>query len=526
MQRARLLCTVIALGLAARAASADGSKPTYDDDVLPVLKQSCVNCHGNDKQKGGLNLASFTAMMQGGSSGAVVTPGDPDKSRLFTLSAHKEEPKMPPNSARMDQARLDTLRLWIEQGARENAGSKTAAPAKPKTEVGLKSVVKGRPAGPPPMPRAGKYRLDPVVRARRPGAVVALAASPWAPLVAVGGQRQVLLYHADTGDLLGVLPFPHGQINSLKFSRNGSLLLAAGGVGGQSGKAVLFTVETGETVIEVGNESDAVLAADVSADQTQIVVGGPSKVVRVYSTQDGSQVREIKKHTDWVTAVEYSPDGVLLATGDRNGGLFVWEAFTGREYFSLRGHTAMITDVSWRDDSNLLASASEDATIRLWEMENGNPVKSWGAHGGGAGAVRYGHDGKIASTGRDRVTKLWDQNGGLQKQFGALPDLGLRVAVTHDSAKVFAGDWSGQVKGWAAADAKAVAALDGNPPPVAERFRAAEQAVAAATARAKQAAEALAAAQARAKQAAESFAAARANADKVAADFAAAQKAA
>src|SRR5579883_40370 len=525
MQRARLLCTVIALGLAARAASADGSKPTYDDDVLPVLKQSCVNCHGNDKQKGGLNLASFTAMMQGGSSGAVVTPGDPDKSRLFTLSAHKEEPKMPPNSARMDQARLDTLRLWIEQGARENAGSKTAAPAKPKTEVGLKSVVKGRPAGPPPMPRAGKYRLDPVVRARRPGAVVALAASPWAPLVAVGGQRQVLLYHADTGDLLGVLPFPHGQINSLKFSRNGSLLLAAGGVGGQSGKAVLFTVETGETVIEVGNESDAVLAADVSADQTQIVVGGPSKVVRVYSTQDGSQVREIKKHTDWVTAVEYSPDGVLLATGDRNGGLFVWEAFTGREYFSLRGHTAMITDISWRDDSNVLATSSEDTTVKLWEMENGGNIKNWGAHAGGAASVRFTHDNKLASTGRDKVTKLWDQNGTALKTFEPFPDLGLKVAVTHDNARVIGGDWSGVVKEWNAVDAKVVATLDANPPPAAERLKKAEAALAAAQAKVTPAQAAYEAAVLKAKQATDAYNATVANMNKINADLAAAQKA-
>ena len=524
MQRARLLAPVLALGLTVAAASADGKKPTYDDDVLPVLKQSCVNCHGNDKQKGGLNLASFSAAMQGGSSGAVVTPGDPDKSRLFTLSAHKEEPKMPPNSAKLDPAKLDTLRLWIEQGARENSGSKTVAPARPKTDIGLKSVVKGRPEGPPPMPQAGKLRLDPVVRARRPGAVLALAASPWAPLVAVGGQRQVLLYNSDTADLVGVLPFEHGQVNCLKFSRNAKLLLAAGGRGGQSGKAVLFNVETGETVIEVGTESDAILAADVSADQTQIAVGGPSKLVRVYSTQDGSQIREIKKHTDWVTAVEYSPDGVLLATGDRNGGLFVWEAFTGREYFSLRGHTAMITDVSWRDDSNLLASASEDTTIRLWEMENGNQVKGWGAHGGGAAAVRFTHDNKLASTGRDRVTKVWDQNGGLQKQFEPFPDLGLRVAVAHDNARVFGGDWSGQVRGWAVAGGKAVAALDANPLPVAERLRAAEGAVAAAEAKAKQVADVLAAAHGRAKQAADAAVAARANADKLAADLAAAQK--
>jgi hypothetical protein len=513
-----------ALCLGGESAFADVKKPTYDEDVLPVFKQHCTNCHGNDKQKGGLNLATFAAVQQGGSSGAVVTPGEPDKSRLYTLAAHTDEPKMPPKGDRIPEAQLNLVRLWIEQGARENSGSKAVA-VKPKADIGLKSVVKGRPEGPPPMPQAGKLKLDPVVRARRPGAILALAASPWAPVAAVGGQKQVVLYNTDNGQLLGVLPFEHGQVNSIRFSRNAKFVLVAGGRGGQSGKAVLFNVETGEKVVEVGIENDAILAADVSADQTQIAVGSPSKLVRVYSTADGSVLREIKKHTDWVTAVEFSPDGVLLATGDRNGGLFVWESFTGREFFTLRGHTAMITDVSWRDDSNALASCSEDGTVRLWEMENGNAIKNWPAHPGGAAGVRFAHDGKLASTGRDKVTKLWDQNGAAQKQFEPFPDLGLRVAVTHDNAKVIAGDWSGVVKAWNAADAKTVAVLDANPPPAAERLKLAEVAFAAAEAKTKAAQDGFDAARAKAKTANDAFTAAQANLNRINADFAAATKA-
>lgn len=504
---------------------ADGKNPTFDDDILPVLKQHCVNCHGTEKQKGGLNLATYAAMNAGGSSGVVVAAGDPDKSRLLSLSTHKEEPKMPPSGAKMPDAQLALLKLWIEQGAREKSGSPASVAVKPKTEIGLKSVVKGRPEGPPPMPAAGKLKLDPIVQARRPGAVIALAASPWAPLAAVGGQKQVLLYNTDNNVLVGVLPFEHGQVNSLHFSRNGRFLLAAGGRGGQAGKAVLFNIETGEKVTEVGNESDAILAADISADQTQIAVGGPGKVVRVYATSDGSLIREIKKHTDWVTAIEYSPDGVLLATGDRSGGLLAWEAFTGREFFTLRGHTGAITDLSWRDDSNLLASCSEDGTVRLWEMENGNTVKSWGAHGGGAASVRFSHDGKLATTGRDKLTKVWDQNGAQQKQFDALPDLGLRVAITHENAKAIAGDMSGVVKSWSIADGRALAMLDANPPPLADRIKLAEAALQAAEAKVKATADALAAAQTQAKSTSDAFAAIQSQATKAAADLAAAQKA-
>ncbi len=351
--------------------------------------------------------------------------------------------------------------------APENAGSRVVVANKPKMEIALSSVTKGKPDGPPPMPH--KLSLEPTVRTARANALTALAASPWAPLVAVGGQKQVLLYHSDTLDLLGVLPFPEGVPYVLKFSRNGSLLLAGGGHSAKSGRVVVWSVATGQRVFEVGEELDAVLAADISADQTQIALGGPSKVIRVYSTKEGKLLHEIKKHTDWIYSIEYSPDGVLLASGDRNGGLFVWESHTGREYFSLRGHTAAITDVSWRADSNVLASGSEDGTIRLWEMENGGQIKAWGA-GGGVASIKYARDGRLVACTRDRLTRVWDQNGAQVRPFEAFPDLALRGVFSHDGGRVVAGDWSGTIRVWSAADGKLAGQLSPNPRPMAEQL--------------------------------------------------------
>lgn len=448
------------------------AKINYQEHILPILRDKCLGCHNSDKMSGGLDASTFSKLMEGGGSGVVVKPGEPDASRLYLLIAHKAQPFMPPKSDMLAQPSLDTVRTWIEQGALENAGSKAIA-MKPKTNVSLTSVVRGRPQGPPPMPDPARLLREPVIVAPHANAVTAIAANPWSPLLAVAGQRQVILYNADTLQMLGVLPFPAGQPNVLKFSRNGSLLLAGGGRGGHSGKVVVWSVATGEKIIEVGDETDTILAADISADQTQIALGGPNKMIRIYSTKDGEKIREIKKHTDWIYSMEYSPDGVLLATGDRSGGLFVWEAFTGREYFSLRGHTAAVTDVSWRDDSNVLASCSEDTTIRLWEMENGGQIKSWGAHGGGVEAVRYSHDGRLTSVGRDRVAKLWDQNGAQQKAFEPFPDIALRTAVTHDNARVVAGDWTGMIRVYATADGKTVGAVSNNPPSAADQFEAA-----------------------------------------------------
>ena len=288
--------------------------------------------------------------------------------------------------------------------------------------------------------------------------------------MAVGGLKQVLLYHADTQELLGMLPFPEGLPTVLKFSRNGGLLLVAGGRGSATGKVALFNVQTGERITTVGEETDTVLAADISPDQSLIALGGPSKMLRVYNTADGKLVYEVKKHTDWITALEFSPDGVLLATGDRSSGMYVWESFNGREYFTLRGHGGAITELSWRQDSNILLSGSEDGTVRQWEMENGGQVRSWAAHGGGVLGARYGMDGRIVSAGRDRTVKLWDGNGGAVRSFEALPDLALRATLTHDGTRVLGTDWTGQVVEWTAIDGKRLGVLAANPGSLADRL--------------------------------------------------------
>ena len=475
----RRVLLILALLAPASVAHGQTTKVTYDDHVLPMLREKCLTCHGQDKKSGGLSMHLYTKLMEGGSSGVIVKAGDPDASPLFNVVAHKAEPFMPPRSPMLAKE-ADLLRRWIEGGALENSGSKAVA-TKPRVDIGLASVVRGKPQGPPPMPEK-PLSLEPVVHSARPNAVIALASSPWAPLVAIAGAKQVLLYHSDTLELLGVLPFPEGQIQVLKFSRNASLLLAAGGRGGKSGKAVLWSVKTGQRIAEIGDETDSVLAADISPDQSTVAIGGPGKILRIYATADGKLLHEIRKHTDWITTLEFSPDGVLLATGDRSGGLQVWEAYTAREYFSLRGHTGAITEVSWRPDGNLLASASEDTTIRLWEMENGGQVRTWGAHGGGCLSVNFGKDGQLVSAGRDRVVKLWDGNGGLKRQFDALPDVALRSSFTHDGARILAGDWSGQVPVWQTSDGKRLGQLTPNPAPVAERLEIATKELAAAKA--------------------------------------------
>ena len=456
-----LSCVTACLLISATASAAE-APPNFNDHVLPIFRAKCGTCHSAGQAKGGLVLESYSAAIQGGASGAVVEAGELDNSRLWMLVTHQEQPAMPPDQPKLPDDQLKVIEKWISAGALESKDSKPKVKKKVALTLNTASVTGNKPEGPPPMPE--NLSTEPLSFSPRGNAITALAASPWAPLLAVSGQQQVLLYNLEDYTLAGVLPFSEGIVHVLRFSRNGSLLLAGGGRGGQSGRVVVFDVKTGKRVFEIGAEPDVVLAADISPNHTLVALGGPKRMVRVFSTADGEQQYEMKKHTDWVTAIEFSPDGVLLATGDRSNGLMVWETNTGREFFPLPGHTGPVTSVSWRADSNVVASSSEDSTIRLWEMNNGSQIKSWGAHGQGTASVWYLRDGRLLSTGRDRATKLSDQNGSQLKVFGGLSDLGLRVTDSETTGSAIAGDWTGTVKVFDAKSGAERATLVSNPP--------------------------------------------------------------
>ena len=276
----------------------------------------------------------------------------------------------------------------------------------------------------------------------------ALAASPWAPLTAVGGHKQVILFHSDTLETLGVLPFPEGLPTTLHFSRNGQILLGGGGIAAKSGKVALWKVETGERIATIGNEVDQVLAADLSPNQSTVVLGGPNRVLKFYNTKDGALIRSIKKHTDWVTAVSFSPDGAYVASADRAGGITVWEAASGAESVTLPGHKTAVNGLAFLP--GILASAGQDGTVVLWDVNEGKERKKWNAHPGGCESVDFTSDGRIVTCGRDKVAKVWDQSGKLLLTTQPLGEIALRAVIAGDS--IIAGDWNGKVQAFALAD--------------------------------------------------------------------------
>ena len=437
-------------------------KPNFQDDIIPVFEQSCNSCHNPDRARGGLDLTSINAILAGGSSGEVSLPGDPEGSLLYLLPARLQEPHMPPRGDKIEKSQLLLIKNWIAQGMLPTASGKPMKKKKSSVNLALGSVSMGKPEGPPPMPK--HLSLQPSLVTDRAFAPSAMAAAPWSPLVALAGQKQVILYNTENLQISGILPYEDGFIESMNFSRNGKLVIASGGRGGKSGNVVGWDIETGRRVLTVGEEQDTILSADLSADQSLVAIGGTNKLIKVFDLATNEILYKIKKHSEWVTQVSFSPDGILLATADRNGGLFVWEARTGNPFYTLDGHKQEITSLSWRADGNVLLSASEEGAVRTWEMINGKQVRTWNAHSGGTLSAHYAQNGNIVTAGRDKTVKFWDGNGKGLRTISGFADIVMESRLSHDGSKIIAGDWTGKVGIWNSADGKHLGDLNANPP--------------------------------------------------------------
>src|SRR5687767_10739361 len=95
-----LLSAPSAVRAADPAPTADQLK-FFEDKIRPILAESCVGCHGPDKQKGGLRMDTRAFLIAGAKhddeTHSVVTPGNPEKSMIIEAVEYKnEDMQMPP----------------------------------------------------------------------------------------------------------------------------------------------------------------------------------------------------------------------------------------------------------------------------------------------------------------------------------------------------------------------------------------------------------------------------------------------
>lgn len=104
------LCSLAAMGALSAQTPA---KVDFAKDVLPILRQNCVPCHGPAQQNSGLRLDRKSVVI----SRRGVVPGSSDNSFLFhRISGNSYGMQMPPTGPLRGE-QIATIKKWIDQGA-------------------------------------------------------------------------------------------------------------------------------------------------------------------------------------------------------------------------------------------------------------------------------------------------------------------------------------------------------------------------------------------------------------------------
>ena len=98
---------------------------SYQADVQPIVKQYCLECHGEGGDgyaKSGLLMTSHESLMKGTKFGSIVKPGDSFGSVLIQLVEGRADPsiKMPHGKASLPKDKIEVLKQWVAQGAKNN----------------------------------------------------------------------------------------------------------------------------------------------------------------------------------------------------------------------------------------------------------------------------------------------------------------------------------------------------------------------------------------------------------------------
>jgi WD40 repeat protein len=394
--------------------------PSFAKDVLPIFQANCAGCHSSMAKMGSLDLDSYEAAMKGGNHGTIIAPGKSEESRLYLMIAGKMAPAMPMSGKSLAAGDIETIRRWIDAGARPPAPGEVSAT--PKTTA---PVLK--PQAPP------KPEID------------AVAYSPDGSMLATGGYREVRLLDRK-GNLTGALKGHAEKVRALAFSRDGKLLAGAGGEPGRFGEVKIWDVAKRQELRTIKGHTDCIYAVAFSPDGASLATSSYDKLIILWDSATGRELRTLKDHIDAVYALAYTPDGKRLVSAAADRTVKVWDPATGERLYTMGEPLDGLNTVAVHPEGRIVAAGGLDKTIRIWSLgeKSGTLTNSLIAHEDAILDLTFSPDGELlVSTAADRTIKIFKAADLTELKAIKQPDWAMALDVTPDGKTFAAGRFDG-----------------------------------------------------------------------------------
>lgn len=334
---------VLILGVSLDNQSTAAETVSYSEDVLPILNQFCVGCHTKDDPEGGYVMETYSDQVRGGVHGVAITPGSASSSRLLLMLQGKLAPTMPPNGEpRPSSEQIETLVTWVEQGA-----------------LG--------PEGPPQLKRMLKTpNVQPLQDLKLP--VTAVAATTDHAITASATYGRITINKGEGDDLL--ITDELNKINSLAFSQDGKKLLVASGRTGAFGTATVYSVDTGERLIELTGHRDVLFDAIFSPNDKLIATAGYDAEIIAWDALTGEPLRTFTGHNGAIFDIAFSSDGELLFSGSADETIKIWNVETGARLVTLGQPEGEVLSLTISKDDRFLLAGGNDQRVRIWSLSS------------------------------------------------------------------------------------------------------------------------------------------------------------
>jgi len=408
-----------------------GAEPSYFRDVQPVLQRNCVGCHQPAMLSSGLDLTAYERFRAGGKRGPAFAPGSPAESLVVRFLSGETKPQMPLGAPALAKADLELVSEWIKAGARDDSPRETASNE----------------------PTA--YHQPPVITSMR--------FSPDGKILAVGGNREVLLHDVAGGVLLKRLPGKAERILSLAFSADGSLLVAGGGTPARFGELQFWNTASGTLSKSVLVCNDTLFGASLSPDGKKVAVGCTDNSVHVFDTSSGRELYKMSSHENWVLATVFGVDSKRFVSVGRDRAAKLVDAGSGQMLENLNQLRGELSAVARHPKQDLIVVGGDDRIPYIYTMdrtrnlkvgEESTLVRKLEAQDGAILALDWSPDGKrIAVAGAGSTVNVYDAESGAKALSCDGQTADIYVAqFSPDGALLATGGFDGKVRIYSAAD--------------------------------------------------------------------------